>query len=237
LDYLTQFFDKKGFNGKEFIAKHVPSKQPKNGDNNNNNTKKTSGFGLTIVKEVCKQFDQKTGQYTKVKKQLSAWAKKNVERHQKESAFSMDDIKENMGMDNNNNANNNDQNGNNGGNIVNQSVQSEAVNNSDKNGGSGASAMSKGEKWYWFCDEGGIKWVPYKDEHQKIIETAWVNNKPNVIVMTKFKIDFHRDNNNGVASGQQYNYQIHNSWRRGVIRGTPDNNQMLNDIPCDQYPR
>ena len=97
-------------------------------------------------------------------------------------------------------------------------------------------AKKKGEKWYWFCDEGGIKWVPYKEEHQKVIEDAWVNNKPHVIVMEKFKIEFHRDANN-VAAGQQYNYQIHNSWRRGVIRGKPDSNNMLNDIPCDAHPR
>eukprot|EP01083_Nonionella_stella_P072649 195935_1 len=89
LDYLGQFFDKKGFNGQEFISKHVPNNQDPQAK------MKSSGFGLTIVKEVCKQFDQKTGQYTKVKKQLSAWAKNNVERYQAECAFSMDDIKEN----------------------------------------------------------------------------------------------------------------------------------------------
>ena len=57
LDYLTQYFDKKGFNGKEFIENYIPNNN-KNGDGQ---AKKTSGFGLTIVKEVCKQFEQKTG--------------------------------------------------------------------------------------------------------------------------------------------------------------------------------
>ena len=52
LDFLTQFFDKDGFNGKEFIEKYCK----KDGAE-----KKGSGFGLTIVKQVCQQFNQKTG--------------------------------------------------------------------------------------------------------------------------------------------------------------------------------
>eukprot|EP01084_Bolivina_argentea_P102307 183288_1 len=231
LDYLAQFFNAKGFDGQEFISKHVPKQ------NDNNDAKKSSGFGLTIVKEVCKQFDQKTGQYTKVKKQLSAWAKKNVERHTSEISFNLDDIKENVPMDDNDNIG--------GGSIVQNSINNSNNNNSNNNAiGSGSqmsstinNSKSKGEKWFWFCDEGGIKWVPYKDEHQQLIEDAWVNGKPSVIVMTRFKIDFHRDDTNGVASGQQYNYQIHNSWRRGVIRGTPDSKNLLNDIPCETHPR
>ena len=125
-------------------------------------------------------------------------------------------IKQQNNMNNNNNNKNMNQN-----------------NQSNDNG----LGKKKGEKWYWFCDEGGIKWVPYKDQHQKIIEDAWCSNKANVVVMERFKIDFHRDGNNGVAAGQQYNYQIHNSWRRGVIRGKPNDKNLLNDIPCDAHPR
>jgi len=93
-------------------------------------------------------------------------------------------------------------------------------------------------KWYWFCDEDGLKWIPYRDEHQKIIQEAWMNPRANhVIVMERFKIDFHRSNaKDHVPSGRQYNYKIHDSWRTDVIRGKPGINGTLKGIPCDKEP-
>jgi hypothetical protein len=91
-------------------------------------------------------------------------------------------------------------------------------------------------KWYWFCDENNqIQWIPYRDDHQSIIQQAWVNNKPHVIIMERFKIDFKRDGS--VPAGLQYNYQISNSWRREVMRGTPDAQGTLNGIFCATQPR
>eukprot|EP01083_Nonionella_stella_P142607 441640_1 len=230
LDYLGQFFDKKGFNGQEFISKHVPNNQDPQAK------MKSSGFGLTIVKEVCKQFDQKTGQYTKVKKQLSAWAKNNVERYQEECAFTLDDIKENaveeagnIGSGANNNAQNADNNASNANVKAANSPQSKSSNNT------GAIPKSKGERWYWFCEDKGIWWVPYPDDQQDIIENAWVSNKPNVIVGV-YKIEFIRGNP-GIACGDQHNYTIYNSWRRGVLRGKPDKQSMINGTICEKQPR
>eukprot|EP01084_Bolivina_argentea_P184190 317716_1 len=226
VDFLRQFFRAKNFNGKEFISKHG------GGPNQNNDSKKkSSGFGLTIVKDVCKQFDQKTGQYTKVKKQLSAWAKNNVERHNQEQKFSFDDMKLPVIEENGNdvappmNTGYTGHNNNNPQPTNNQIPKKQTIQN---NGGDGS-------KWYWFCDEGNIKWIPYREEHQRVIDEAWNNHKNQVIVAEKFKIELHRDGPN--PAGQQYNYLIHNSWRRGVIKGVPDDKGLLNDIPCDKNPR
>ena len=91
-------------------------------------------------------------------------------------------------------------------------------------------------RWYWFCDEGGIKWVPYQEQHQRVIQEAWQSNRDNVIIVERFKINFERGAH-GVAAGQQFNYQIHISWRRDVIRGAPDSKGMINDVPCEANPR
>ena len=93
----------------------------------------------------------------------------------------------------------------------------------------------KGMKWYWFCDEQGISWIPYKDEHQYLIQTAWEQNKSHVIVMERFKIEFDRSGTN--ATGKQHNFRIHDSWRRDVIRGVADGHNLINGIPCAKYPR
>merc|ERR1712129_48951 len=82
------FFAKINFDGDAFVNAAIKK------DSEN---KKTTGFGLSIMKEVCTQFEQKTGQYTKVKKQLSTWAKKLVARYQNEEKFSMDDAKMEFG--------------------------------------------------------------------------------------------------------------------------------------------
>ena len=37
-----------------------------------------------IVKEICKEYDQRTGKYVKVKKQLSVWGKTITQRYKQE---------------------------------------------------------------------------------------------------------------------------------------------------------
>merc|ERR1712228_1123009 len=150
-----------------------------------------------------------------------------------EQKFSYDDIKNNMDDIKEDNVGNNDQqlNDDNADNVKSGDVKKISVSQKKK-------VIAK-EKWYWFCDEGGIKWIPYKDEHQSVIENAWNDQtKMHVIVMERFKIDFNRSANaDAVPSGTQYNYQIHDSWRRGVIRGIPDKGGLLNGILCDKNPR
>ena len=53
LDYLIQYFETTEYNGMAFVERHC-SDDPNDG-------KKGNGFGLHLVKEVCKQFEQKTG--------------------------------------------------------------------------------------------------------------------------------------------------------------------------------
>ena len=88
LDFLLIYFNQNGFDGKEFIAKNVQLEK-----SNESQQQKSTGFGLTLIKEVCTQFKQRTGQYTKVKKLLSEWAKKRLQRYQNEQKFSLDGLK------------------------------------------------------------------------------------------------------------------------------------------------
>lgn len=98
------------------------------------------------------------------------------------------------------------------------------------------SGHQKGMKWYWFCDdENSINWIPYKDQHQFQIQQAWEQNKKHVIVMERFKIEFDRRGDN--AAGRQHNFKIHDSWRRDVIRGVPDGQNLINGIPCAKHPK
>lgn len=194
LSFLVEFIEKHNYNGTEFIAKYIEPQQAKSGVNDTNKAK--GGFGLMIVKEICKEYDQRTGKYVKVKKQLSVWGKMIMERYQQE-------------------INNED-----------EDKDEDEVNNKDNN------------KWFWYCDEGGkIEWIPYKDEHQKIINDAFfLNDKKDVIIMQRFKIEFEKEDD-GFPAGQQYDYKRHNSWRRPIIYGQPNESGLLNDIFCRELPK
>ena len=54
LDYLIQYFETTEFNGQAFVERHCT-------DDPDGKNKGAQGFGLHLVKEVCKQFNQKTG--------------------------------------------------------------------------------------------------------------------------------------------------------------------------------
>ena len=71
LSFLVEYFQKHN-DGKELIDKYIEPQQIK------------GGFGLTIVKEICREYNQRTGKYVKVKKQLTLWSKIIIERYKKE---------------------------------------------------------------------------------------------------------------------------------------------------------
>lgn len=81
VDFLRQFFKAKGYTGQAFVNEYSMGVNNKIGSGNK------TGFGLAIVKAVCKQFSQKTGQFTKVKKNVSEWVKIAMARDSDEKTF------------------------------------------------------------------------------------------------------------------------------------------------------
>ena len=221
LSLLVEFFVEKHNYGKEFVAKYIQSDTDKD-DKSKEDGKPTRGYGLAILEEICKQYDQKQGKYAKVKRHLGNWCKQTIKRYKQEIDNKVDDPEEDTDTDEDE-----DKDGDGDGDAKNPTDALPSPVAKDSNN----------KKWYWYRDEGGkIEWIPYKDEHQKIINNAWENDKLDVIIMEKFKIDFQRGHG-GSPSGQQYDCQRFNSWRRPVIYGEPNQQGLLRDIMCRKQPK
>ena len=242
LSYLVQFFENPQFNGQQFILKHILSQKEK--QNESIKTKPKGGFALAIVKQICEKFQQKNGKYTKVKQQLIKWGKITIQRYHEEIERDEIEMNDNEELKNDVDVDMKQSEFKSGSlqTLHPQQPQSNilpstnGINGSNGTNGTYKPSQHSNMKWYWYCDEGDIRWIPYKDNDQQLIKDAWMNNKENVIIMERFKIDFKREQS-GTPAGQQYNYQVASSWRRPVIYGEPDNQGCLKDIPCEKMPR
>merc|ERR1719361_806982 len=51
-----------------------------------------------------------------------------------------------------------------------------------------------GKKWYWFNEEAGYKWIPYRDEDSHLLSTTWQKGSDfAVIVSGRYRVDFKRN--------------------------------------------
>eukprot|EP01084_Bolivina_argentea_P215631 366116_1 len=67
--YFLEYLNKKSLKPLDCINDYMVRYPPKN-----KNSISYGGFGLDLVKQVCKECNQQTGQYTKTKKHINAWA-------------------------------------------------------------------------------------------------------------------------------------------------------------------
>ena len=89
-----------------------------------------------------------------------------------------------------------------------------------------------GGQWYWFFDDGEVKWVPYNRENQMKLNEGWRKNEKEIII-GKYKIKFKRHSANLYPYGEQQDYQKRGSWKRAVIYGVADKDGLLNGIPIE----
>lgn len=97
-----------------------------------------------------------------------------------------------------------------------------------------ASDALAGKKWYWFNDSGGFKWVPYRDNDQNKLNSAWSGGQKSCLIINgEYRVEFDRSNPQN-PQGNQYNSRMSSPGGRTVVCSYPA--AEIHGIPVDTKP-
>ena len=88
--------------------------------------------------------------------------------------------------------------------------------------------------WYWFNDNGGFKWIPYRQIDISKLNEAWAaGDKSCLILNGDYRVDFDYSNMS-VPAGNQYSTKTQNPGGRTIICSPPTTE--IHGIPCATQP-
>ena len=91
-----------------------------------------------------------------------------------------------------------------------------------------------GKLWYWLSDNGGLNWIPYRDNDNQKLHTSWRNNQTKCMIINgNYRVEFDRGNPSTPA-GNQYNAHQQNPGGRTVICSKPTD--KIHGIPVAKNP-